>query len=60
MGYRNKSYVISDGDEHILAYRFLRVWRANAQWTSTLAIFTTSSHRPTEFLTQNFSNLQDL
>ena len=29
MGYRNKTYVIFDGDEDMWAYRFMRGWKAN-------------------------------
>lgn len=29
MGYRNKSYVIFDGDNDMWAYRFMRGWKAN-------------------------------
>jgi hypothetical protein len=56
MGYRNKVFVIFDDDEDMLAYRFIRVWKANSQWTLILAIFTTSIHCPAEFLTPHFYN----
>ncbi|MCC4228616.1 TIR domain-containing protein [Zunongwangia profunda] len=29
MGYRNKTYIIFDGDNDIWAYRFMKGWRAN-------------------------------